>query len=397
MLASLAIIQPAPPAPEVHAPPRPPAAHPFAQMLRQNQAAPAPAPASAPTPQATREKQGASDDTTPPDDEQNARPAQASRERRTAERTPLMRRAAGTAEPPAQSPASECTAKRPGADGPPEDRAADGGTPPWLATDARPMALAERADVSGSGERGEPADDVQTTQGVGARTSHRSGRPAGVVEDDAKRTAAGGHDAAQRFGLEPAANGRVLETPVTDHRSTQATSLPAAQAESGTPPALHVASAPAPAHGATGAAAAPVQVGIPSAPGAPDFAAAIGLHISVLARDGVHKAELHLNPAEMGPVSVQIAVDGTQARIDFGADVAATRQAIEAGLPELASALRDAGLTLHGGGVSPHAGGREERGEGNGKEGRGPATEEAPAAARPRALRGVPGGVDLYA
>ena len=53
----------------------------------------------------------------------------------------------------------------------------------------------------------------------------------------------------------------------------------------------------------------------------------------------------------MGPVSVQIVMDGTQARIDFGADLAATRHTIEAGLPELASALRDAGFTLVGGGV----------------------------------------------
>jgi flagellar hook-length control protein FliK len=100
------------------------------------------------------------------------------------------------------------------------------------------------------------------------------------------------------------------------------------------------------------AIAAPVQT--------PDFAQELGLRLSVLARDGVHEAELHLNPADMGPVSVQIVMDGTQARIDFGADVAATRQAIEAGLPELASALRDAGFTLAGGGVSQHAGGRRD-------------------------------------
>ena len=79
------------------------------------------------------------------------------------------------------------------------------------------------------------------------------------------------------------------------------------------------------------------------------------VQVSVLAKDGVQRAELHLNPAEMGPVSVQIVMDGTQARIDFGADSAATRQAIEAGLPELASALRDAGFTLAGGGVSQHS------------------------------------------
>ena len=57
-------------------------------------------------------------------------------------------------------------------------------------------------------------------------------------------------------------------------------------------------------------------------------------------------------------MSIHIALDGTAARIDFGADVAATRAAIELGLPELASALRDAGFTLAGGGVSQHAGGR---------------------------------------
>jgi flagellar hook-length control protein FliK len=92
----------------------------------------------------------------------------------------------------------------------------------------------------------------------------------------------------------------------------------------------------------------------------PEFAQAFGLEISVLARDGIQQAELHLNPAEMGPVSVQIALDGEKARIDFGAQAAATRAVIEASLPELAAALRDAGLTLAGGGVSQHAGGRDD-------------------------------------
>jgi len=80
----------------------------------------------------------------------------------------------------------------------------------------------------------------------------------------------------------------------------------------------------------------------------------------------VEHAELHLNPADMGPVSVQIAIEGTQARIDFGADVASTRQAIEASLPELASALRDAGLTLSGGGVSQHSRSRQDMADAQG-------------------------------
>jgi len=119
----------------------------------------------------------------------------------------------------------------------------------------------------------------------------------------------------------------------------------------------------------------------------------------VLARDGVQRAELHLHPADMGPVSVQITLDGAQARVDFGADIAATRHVIENGLPELASALRDAGLTLTGGGVSSHARGRDEAGReaaNGGRRGAGAGPDAEPAApARQRAV--ALGGVDLYA
>jgi len=125
------------------------------------------------------------------------------------------------------------------------------------------------------------------------------------------------------------------------------------------------------------------------------------VQLSVFAKDGVQRAELHLNPAEMGPVSVQIVMEGTQARIDFGADVAATRHAIEAGLPELASALRDAGFTLAGGGVSQHSG---QRGDGRQADGGSPqrgqrtASDEAVARVTTAARRVVTrGGVDLYA
>ena len=105
---------------------------------------------------------------------------------------------------------------------------------------------------------------------------------------------------------------------------------------------------------------APSVVRLAAAVTEPEFAQALGVQISVLASAGVQRAELHLNPADMGPVSVQIILDGTQARVDFGADVAATRAAIEAGLPALAAALSDAGFTLSGGGVSQHSRGRSD-------------------------------------
>ena len=132
---------------------------------------------------------------------------------------------------------------------------------------------------------------------------------------------------------------------------------------------------------------------------APDFAAALGVQVSLLAQDGVQHAELHLRPAETGPVSIHIAVEGTTARVDFGADFAATREAIERGLPELASALREAGLTLTGGGVSQHAGSRQDGGEGTTRPAPGRIAVGAvqPATTARMATRTAAGGIDLYA
>ncbi|PTT83071.1 hypothetical protein DBR42_16280, partial [Pelomonas sp. HMWF004] len=106
------------------------------------------------------------------------------------------------------------------------------------------------------------------------------------------------------------------------------------------------------------------------------FAPELGARVSLLAVDGVQTAELQLNPAEMGPVAVQIVVDGAQAQVSFHAVQAETRQALEQCLPDLAAALQAQGLTLSGGGVFQQAG-RESgagsnpsRGDGTGRAGR---------------------------
>ncbi len=85
--------------------------------------------------------------------------------------------------------------------------------------------------------------------------------------------------------------------------------------------------------------------------GTPTFAPSLATQVRWWANDGVQQAQLLLNPAEMGPVAVKIVLDGREARIDFSADLAATRSAIEAALPALAAALDDGGLKLSGGGV----------------------------------------------
>jgi len=81
----------------------------------------------------------------------------------------------------------------------------------------------------------------------------------------------------------------------------------------------------------------------------------------------VQEARLQLHPAELGPVTVHIALEGQAANVDFTAAVAATRESIEQSLPALAAALRESGFTLTGGGVASHGGqggtgeGRRER------------------------------------
>jgi len=141
----------------------------------------------------------------------------------------------------------------------------------------------------------------------------------------------------------------------------------------------------------------PLDVALPVPVGSPHFREALNVQVSVLARDGVHHAELHLNPADMGPLSVQITLDGQQAQVHFGSDSAVTRQIVETGLPSLAAALRDAGLTLSGGGVSQHAHGqRQAARQSSARPDGGPPASE-PDARSVRTLRLPVGRLDTYA
>lgn len=135
------------------------------------------------------------------------------------------------------------------------------------------------------------------------------------------------------------------------HKAEQAS--PAAATPS-LPAFSHAAAAAATAHqteAKTAAAETGARLDLAAHMESPQFASEMSARLSVLAADGVQRAELHLNPAEMGPVSVQIVLDGQQAQISFHAEHGETRAVLESSLPELAGALREQGLTLSGGGV----------------------------------------------
>lgn len=165
----------------------------------------------------------------------------------------------------------------------------------------------------------------------------------------------------------------------------------------------------------TAGADAPSATQAPSVPlsqplDSPDFAPELSATVSLLIRDGIQEAQLQLNPTDMGPVSINIQLEGQQAQVNFHAQHAATREVLERSLPDLAAALQAQGLTLSGGGVFAQAqsSGGQNRGDGssdgasngNGRRGgRGNGDDDGAIAATGRGeRRSAPRGlVDLYA
>ena len=202
-----------------------------------------------------------------------------------------------------------------------------------------------------------------------------SGTPAPGARSDAASPALDG-----AAGRAVAASGLAAATALTAHPATGATT--------GT------------STGAADPGAVPRELHLATGPGRADFAPALGAQISVLVRDGVQAARLQLHPAELGPVTVQLSLEGTSAQLVLAAEQAPTRQALEQALPVLAGALRDAGFTLSGGGVfeqprqdrpageNPDGSGRDDRGQA------APTAAAQAAAALPLRRRGM---VDLVA
>lgn len=259
------------------------------------------------------------------------------------------------------------------ATGPAEDRTGPGKAAPAdeaeglkasVATDAAVLlaSLLNRAVPAPLPGRGDAATGIDTTranaaagvetarggaawvQRLGAAAADASaalrGQPAAEAADAASRQTT--TDAAMR-GRERAETGPALNPLASD---TPAFMLPQAAA----PGAPGTASP-----GAAVAAPAPYATQIEAPVGSPEFAPGLSAQVSVMVREGVQEARLQLNPAEMGPITVQIQIEGGTAQVTMTAEQAPTRQALEAAMPTLASALREEGLTLTGGGVFEQA------------------------------------------
>ena len=264
---------------------------------------------------------------------------------------------------------------------------------------------------------------AQRTSALAAMTAFARGDKAGLPNQPETLRTANPAEATRRHGLDGAApSSLALAATVPANAAPQAVAAVAAEAPCA--PSLAKNDAPAapaaaPAHwqatasiaapgtapmaGPAGAAAsAPMpptfEAQIAAALDSPAFAPALANQVTWLAGEGVQQARISLNPVEMGPLTVKIVLDGTQARIDFSADLAGTRSAIEASLPTLAAALHDQGLTLAGGGVfdsqARHGAQRERQAPGTNAAAAQPPAAPAGATTPLRATRGL---VDLVA
>ena len=193
------------------------------------------------------------------------------------------------------------------------------------------------------------AADVAAWSALAASKAAAAGHPDSRAVDGATQVLPGAAGQAA-LASDKAASAAALAAAVANKPLTSA-----ANAETAAPPAAAPLPAWAPVATAPAALPAAAQALLPASPGSAQFAAQFSAQITTFVRHGIENARLHLNPAEMGPVSVRIQIDGSQALIHLGAEQALTRQALEQAMPLLASSLREAGLTLAGGGVFEQA------------------------------------------
>lgn len=79
---------------------------------------------------------------------------------------------------------------------------------------------------------------------------------------------------------------------------------------------------------------------------------ALNERVTWMAGKSIQRAEIRLNPADMGPIRVEVSVDDDVAKIAFSAQNAVTREAIELALPRLREMLSENGIALAGTDIS---------------------------------------------
>jgi flagellar hook-length control protein FliK len=176
-------------------------------------------------------------------------------------------------------------------------------------------------------------------------------------------------------------------------------------ADVGLPHGLHAVATQPTAAPAADAPTVPVhQSSLPSHPLDRAFAGDIAAEVKLMADNGLQRAELHLNPADLGPLRIELSISAQTADISFAAAHATTREGIEQALPALRELLAGQGLQLGQTGVGSGGTGQQAfaweaaREQGQARPG-GAGAAGVPGTAAPTtlAVRRNQGMLDLYA
>ncbi|WP_349571482.1 flagellar hook-length control protein FliK [Azotobacter salinestris] len=154
--------------------------------------------------------------------------------------------------------------------------------------------------------------------------------------------------------------------------------------------------------GGLSAAGTPASASLAAPLASPDWQRGLSQHLIGLQQRGEQEIELHLHPAELGPLSISLKLGEAGAQAQFLSAHPQVRAAVEQAIPQLREALAEQGITLGETSVGERQ--HQPQGERSGDSGGsgalagGAGEEAAPGqveAATPRPVRLE--GVDLYA
>jgi flagellar hook-length control protein FliK len=227
---------------------------------------------------------------------------------------------------------------------------------------AAQAALAAQAGATGGGVARRLARTAATADasGAGASSGARSGAAAALAGDGPDGSArVGRRDVAGAAGTTAAAGTTGARGPdgadalaaSFDDRLAAAGVCGSGATAGGTPAGLDAgaqvaATATVPTSGAAATAATTAHASIATPFGQPGFADEVGQRIVMFAGQRISRAELSLNPEQLGPVRIGIEVRGNEASITLEAGQPTTRAALEEALPRLRELFEANGLQL---------------------------------------------------
>jgi flagellar hook-length control protein FliK len=122
---------------------------------------------------------------------------------------------------------------------------------------------------------------------------------------------------------------------------------PALHAEAGASPGMSVGASNAAvqsASSAQGGASPRMTLTVPVS--SPAWGDAFSDRMTLALQNRQPVAELHLNPPNLGPVEIQVSMNGDQASLSFFSPHAPVREAIQSAMPRLSEALAESGVSL---------------------------------------------------